>query len=64
MGARTAEHELHSFIVKTFARVLFTIVQLGLCDSAISCLEIEGILFSSFDIAFAMWEGGPRSCQK
>jgi hypothetical protein len=26
-------------------------------DSAISCLEIEALLFSSYDIAFAMSEG-------
>jgi hypothetical protein len=64
LGARRADHKPTYFIVKTVLRVLFTNLQLGLGEFVISCLEIEGLLFSSFDIAFAMSERGLRVWEK
>jgi hypothetical protein len=48
------------FIVKTGLRVLFTNLHFALGKSAISCLESDGLLFSSGDIAFTMSDGGLR----
>jgi hypothetical protein len=52
-------HQRNFFSVKIWLRVLFTNFQLGLGNSAISCLKIDGLLFSSFNIALAMSERGP-----
>jgi hypothetical protein len=64
VGSRRADYQLNFFIVQTWPRVLFTNLQLPLGESAIPCLEIEGLLFSSFDIAFEMSEGGLRVSEK
>jgi hypothetical protein len=64
VGAWKADHQGHFFIVKTFLRVLFTNLQLIVGESAISCLEIEDLLESSCDIAFAMSEGWRRVSEK
>jgi hypothetical protein len=59
-----AVHQLKFFIVKIWLRVLFTNFQPSLGNSAIFRLEIEGLLFSGFDIALAMSEGGSRVLAK
>jgi hypothetical protein len=59
-----ADHKLNFFVPKTSLRVLFTNLRLALGEAIMSCLEVENVSFSTFDIAFALSEGAVQVWQR